>query len=94
MVTTTANNRAQCISATTILCGAKLWQWGSGPRGQATEARLTETDGPYVEIMVGAYSDNQPDYSWIKPYEVKKWEQYWYPIRGIGGFKKPISMVP
>lgn len=71
-----------------IVRGAKLWQWGSGPRGQATEARLTETDGPYVEIMVGAYSDNQPDYSWIKPYEVKKWEQYWYPVRGIGGFKK------
>ncbi|MBE0654255.1 MAG: DUF5107 domain-containing protein [Bacteroidales bacterium] len=70
-----------------IVKGAKLWQWGSGPRGQATEARLTETDGPYVEIMVGAYSDNQPDYSWIKPYEVKKWEQYWYPVKGIEGFK-------
>jgi hypothetical protein len=70
-----------------IVRGAKLWQWGSGARGQATEARLTETDGPYVEIMVGAYSDNQPDYSWIKPYEVKKWEQYWYPVKGIGGFK-------
>jgi hypothetical protein len=50
-----------------IVKGAKLWQWGSGPRGQATEARLTEDDGPYVEIMVGAYSDNQPDYSWIRP---------------------------
>lgn len=70
-----------------IVRGAKLWQWGSGPRGQATESKLTETDGPYVEIMVGAYSDNQPDYSWIKPYEVKKWEQYWYPVKGIGGFK-------
>lgn len=70
-----------------IVRGAKLWEWGSGPRGQATEGRLTENDGPYVEIMVGAYSDNQPDYSWIRPYEVKTWEQYWYPIRGIGGFK-------
>lgn len=70
-----------------IVKGAKLWEWGSGSRGQATEGRLTENDGPYVEIMVGAYSDNQPDYSWIKPYEVKKWEQYWYPVRGIRGFK-------
>ncbi|MDD4437195.1 MAG: DUF5107 domain-containing protein, partial [Tissierellia bacterium] len=70
-----------------IVKGAKLWQWGSGPRGQATEAGLTEDDGPYVEIMVGAYSDNQPDYSWIRPYEVKKWEQYWYPAKGIQGFK-------
>jgi tetratricopeptide (TPR) repeat protein len=67
--------------------GAKVWEWGSGPRGQATEARLTENAGPYVEIMVGTYSDNQPDYSWIKPYEVKTSKQYWYPVKGIQGFK-------
>ena len=70
-----------------ITKGAKLWEWGSGASGEATEALLTETDGRYAEIMVGTFSDNQPDYSWIKPYEVKKWEQYWYPIRGIQGFK-------
>ena len=70
-----------------VVRGAKLWEWGSGERGQATEARLTEDDGPYVEIMVGAFSDNQPDYTWIRPYEVKRWEQYWYPVRGIEGFK-------
>ena len=70
-----------------IVKGSKLWEWGSGPAGQATEAVLTEKDGPYVEIMVGAYSDNQPDYSWIKPYEVKTWKQYWYPIKDIKGFK-------
>ncbi len=70
-----------------IVKGAKLWEWGSGLRGQTTEGRLTEDDGPYVEIMVGAFSDNQPDYSWIQPYEIKKWEQYWFPVKGIGGFK-------
>ena len=67
--------------------GAKLWEWGSGPSGQATEGRLTENDGPYAELMIGTYSNNQPDYSWINPYEVKRWEQYWYPVRGIQGFK-------
>lgn len=70
-----------------IVKGAKLWEWGSGPRGQATEGRLTETSGPYVEIMVGAFSDNQPDYSWIKPFETKRWKQYWYPVKDIEGFK-------
>ena len=70
-----------------IVKGAKLWEWGSGPRGQATEGRLTETSGPYVEIMVGAFSDNQPDYTWIRPYEVKRFKQYWYPVRDIQGFK-------
>lgn len=70
-----------------IVKGAKLWEWGSGARGQATEARLTDNDGPYVEIMVGAFSDNQPDYSWIRPYEVKTFRQYWYPVKNIRGFK-------
>jgi tetratricopeptide (TPR) repeat protein len=70
-----------------IVKGAKLWEWGSGTRGQATEARLTDNSGPYVEIMVGAFSDNQPDYSWIKPYEIKTFRQYWYPVKDIGGFK-------
>jgi tetratricopeptide (TPR) repeat protein len=70
-----------------IVKGAKLWEWGSGERGQATEAVLTENDGPYVEIMVGAFSDNQPDYSWIRPYEIKTFKQYWYPVKDIQGFK-------
>lgn len=70
-----------------IVKGAKLWEWGSGEAGQATEARLTDGSGPYVEIMVGAFSDNQPDYSWIRPYEVKTFKQYWFPVKDIGGFK-------
>jgi len=70
-----------------IVKGAKLWEWGSGPQGQATEARLTDKAGPYVEIMTGAFSDNQPDYSWIRPYEVKTFRQYWYPVKDIQGFK-------
>ena len=43
---------------------------------------------PYIELMVGAYSDNQPDYSWLQPYETKAFEMYWYPFRDIGGVKK------
>jgi len=70
-----------------IVCGAKLWEWSPGPRGRMWDKILTDTDGPYSELMVGAYSDNQPDYSWVKPYEVKTFKQYWYPVRNIGGFK-------
>jgi tetratricopeptide (TPR) repeat protein len=67
--------------------GKKLWEWGPGPRGRIWDKILTETDGPYIEIMAGAYSDNQPDYSWIQPYEAKIIKQYWYPVRQIGGPK-------
>ncbi|MBC8358012.1 MAG: DUF5107 domain-containing protein, partial [Candidatus Aminicenantes bacterium] len=70
-----------------IVPGKKFWTWGTGERGKIWEKILTETDGPYIELMVGAYSDNQPDYSWLQPYEVRTVKQYWYPIRQIGGVK-------
>jgi tetratricopeptide (TPR) repeat protein len=37
--------------------------------------------------MSGNFSDNQPDYSWIQPWEVKVASAYWFPIRGLGGVK-------
>lgn len=70
-----------------IVPGKKLWTWGTGPRGQMWDKILTDEDGPYVELMVGAYSDNQPDYSWLQPFETKAFEMYWYPFREIGGVK-------
>ena len=70
-----------------VVPGKKLWTWGSGPGGRLWDKILTDDDGPYIELMVGAYSDNQPDYSWIQPYEVKMFKQYWYPFRDIGGVK-------
>jgi hypothetical protein len=47
--------------------GKKFWTWGTGPRGQAWDVALTDDDGPALELMVGGYSDNQPDYSWLQP---------------------------
>ncbi|MCX6577448.1 MAG: DUF5107 domain-containing protein [Candidatus Aminicenantes bacterium] len=67
--------------------GKKLWTWGTGPEGRLWEKLLTETDGPYAELMFGAYSDNQPDYSWTQPYEIRTVRQTWFPIRKIAGIK-------
>ena len=67
--------------------GKKFWTWGTGTQGRRWDTILSDRDGPYLELMVGAYSDNQPDYSWIKPYEVRTIKQYWYPVRDIGGVK-------
>jgi tetratricopeptide (TPR) repeat protein len=71
----------------TVAPGKKFWTWGTGPRGRAQDTLLTDSDGPYIELMVGAFSDNQPDYSWLAPYETRQWTQYWYPFRDIGGVK-------
>ena len=67
--------------------GKKLWTWGTGNEGRLWERILTDSDGPYAELMIGAFSDNQPDYSWIQPYEVRTVKQIWYPFRKLGGVK-------
>jgi tetratricopeptide (TPR) repeat protein len=71
-----------------LVPGKKFWTWGNGPRGRMWDKILTDNDGPYIELMTGAYSDNQPDYSWLQPYETKSFTMNWYPIRDIGGVKK------
>lgn len=64
--------------------GKKQWTWGNAPFGHAWDAQLTDDDGPYVELMAGVYTDNQPDFSWLLPGETKTFTQYWYPIPAIG----------
>jgi tetratricopeptide (TPR) repeat protein len=71
-----------------IVAGKKFWTWGNGPRGRMWDKILTDDDGPYIELMVGAYSDNQPDYSWLQPFETKSFEMHWYPFRDIDGVKQ------
>ena len=68
-----------------IIKGGKFWLWG--PNSEWDTRILTDDSGHYIELMVGAYSDNQPDYNWNMPYETKEFSQYWYGIRDIGGVK-------
>lgn len=70
-----------------VVTGKKLWTWGTGAEGRTWERVLTDDDGPYLELMVGAWSDNQPDYSWIRPGQRREINQYWYPVRELGGLK-------
>lgn len=67
-----------------IVPGKKFFTWGTN---SMWDKILTDIDGPYLEIMVGAYSDNQPDYSWLQPFEERSFEMSWYPFRGINGVK-------
>ncbi len=76
-----------CFSNRYIAPGKKFWTWSTGPRGQMWDEALTETGGPELEIMIGGYSDNQPDYSWLQPYESKYLKQYFYPIRELKSIK-------
>ena len=69
--------------------GKKQWTWGNHEFGYAWDRNLTDPDsrgefGPYIEIMAGVYTDNQPDFSFLQPGETKTWSQYWYPIQKVG----------
>ena len=70
-----------------IAPGKKMWHWGKGDFGDMWCNNLTDENGPYIELMTGVFTDNQPDFTWLAPYESKEFEQYWYPIRDIGEIK-------
>ncbi len=85
------DHKKQCgtahVSNRHITVGKKFFLWGNFPEAHVWDKVLTDNDGPYLELMVGCWSDNQPDYSWIAPYETRKVEQFWFPVKGIGGIK-------
>lgn len=69
--------------------GGKFWTWGHKAYGHAWDCEtLTDSDGPYVELMTSAYSDNQPDYCWINPHETKEFTAYWYGIRDLNNVNR------
>ena len=67
--------------------GKKQWTWGCGEFGKAWDRNLTDEDGPYIELMTGVYTENQPDFSWLKPFEEKVFTQYFMPYKKVGGVK-------
>ena len=67
--------------------GKKQWTWGNGDFGRAWDRNLTDEDGPYIELMAGVYTENQPDFSWIMPGEEKSFVQYFFPYRELGVVK-------
>jgi tetratricopeptide (TPR) repeat protein len=71
-----------------IFPGKKMWNWGNNEVARLWDQMLTDQDGPYMELMMGSYSDNQPDYSWNNPYSAKYGTFYVYPIKGLNGIKE------
>ena len=83
--------------------GKKQWTWGNGDFGRAWDRNLTDEPTPeeakrwgvnrkgfrpYIELMAGVYTENQPDFSWLMPYEEKRFVQYFMPYRELGVVKQ------
>ncbi len=65
--------------------GKKLWTWGDHPFGHAWDRELSDGDhAPYVELMAGVFTDDQPDFSYLAPGETRTFSQWWYPTQRIG----------
>lgn len=64
--------------------GKKQWTWGCGDFGRMWDKNLTDEDGPYIELMTGMFTDNQPDFTWLKPQEEKSFTQYFMPYKTVG----------
>jgi tetratricopeptide (TPR) repeat protein len=83
--------------------GKKQWTWGNGDFGRAWDRNLTDESTPeerqkwgfkaegfrpYIELMAGVYTENQPDFTWLMPYEEKIFTQYFMPYRELGVVKE------
>ena len=70
-----------------IIPGKKMWNWGNNEVQRMWDQMLTDVDGPYLELMMGAWSDNQPDYSWMEPFTTRFAKMYFYPVKQLQGIK-------
>ncbi|HMI03524.1 MAG TPA: DUF5107 domain-containing protein [Pedobacter sp.] len=73
--------------------GKKQWTWGHSDFGQAWDRNLTDEDGPYIELMTGMFTDNQPDFTWLMPNEEKSFTQYFMPYRDLGVVKNATKDI-
>ncbi|WP_421894645.1 DUF5107 domain-containing protein [Marinoscillum sp.] len=82
-----------------IAPGKKQWTWGSEEFGKVWDRELTDVGGPYFELMAGVYTDNQPDFTYLLPYETKTFSQFWWSYKKLGPVQNAnkevaVRMVP
>ena len=75
------------VASNNISPGKKQWTWGCGDFGKAWDRNLTDNNGPYIELMTGVFTDNQPDFTWLQPFEEKNFKQYFMPYKDIEEIK-------
>ena len=69
------------------LSGKKAWTWGNWDFGIVSQKNLTDDDGPYIEVQSGPLP-TQSDYGRLFPRESVSWQEWWYPVHGLGdGFE-------
>ncbi|MCP5104817.1 MAG: DUF5107 domain-containing protein, partial [bacterium] len=73
--------------------GKKLWLWALSRQGAIWKDLLTDDNNQYMEFQSGrmlnqaaAESSNTPfKHAYFAPYVFDKWNEIWFPVKGIGG---------
>jgi len=67
------------------LPGKKAWTWGLGSFGRMHQMDLTDDGSLYNEVQTGPLL-TQAQVGRLDPCEAVEWQEWWYPIHGLGGF--------
>jgi tetratricopeptide (TPR) repeat protein len=71
--------------------GHKIWIWDESRAGEIWVDLLTDKDGQYTEPQAGRLL-NQSDQESFKPGAADRWQELWFPYRGIGPMVKASSV--
>jgi tetratricopeptide (TPR) repeat protein len=64
--------------------GMKLWSWGQSEVGIVNQSALMDDESLYAETQCGAM-ETQLDFDFLPSGEMKKWREWWLPLRDLGG---------
>ncbi|MBE3124934.1 MAG: DUF5107 domain-containing protein [Acidobacteria bacterium] len=67
--------------------GRKVWIWDLSRSGEIWVDLLTDKDGQYTEPQAGRLL-NQSDHGDFPPGSADRWQELWFPYRGIGPMAK------
>jgi tetratricopeptide (TPR) repeat protein len=65
----------------------KVWSWGNDAEGLDWRRALSDNQSAEVEIQAGLFR-NQETYAFLEPQESIQFDEYWIPVRDIGGFSR------
>lgn len=68
------------------LPGKKAWTWGRADEGVRAMGTLTDDGSFYNEVQTGPLR-TQADYGLLQPHQTVEWQEWWYPVHGIGGYE-------
>ncbi len=65
----------------------KIWSWGWDEDGRDWRKALSDDESAYLEIQAGLFR-NQETYAFLEPQQFIRFNEYYMPVRGIGGFSR------